>query len=111
VQQRAQVYLRPERGRLVALVSATVQFWRRYVILQRFDRRRGTWIDVRRLVLSEQPGGGGGAAPPFQRVSYVNVLTEPFRAPVPKGTLVRVVFPLSQARPCYIAGVSPTRRA
>jgi hypothetical protein len=108
VWQRASVYLRAERGRFVAAVWATVQFWRRYVVLQRFDRRRGVWVNVQRIVLTEQVRGG--PAPPFQRVATVSTRTEPFRPKVPRGTQIRVVFPLSQAKPCYIAGVSEVRR-
>jgi hypothetical protein len=111
VQHRAWVALRPLSGRrFEALASATVSLWRRYVLLQRFDRRRGVWVNVRRLVLTEQPGGGGGPAPPYQTVVRITVLSEPFRPQVPRGSSIRVVMPLSQAKPCYIAGVSETRR-
>ncbi len=109
VQQRAGVYLRILRGgRYQASVSATLGFWRRYVLLQRFDRARGVWITLRRLVLTEQ-GGGSGPAPPFQTVTWVSTWTDPFRPAVPKGTSIRAVFPLSQARPCYLAGYSQIR--
>jgi hypothetical protein len=36
--------------------------------------------------------------------------TLPFRPRVPKGTLIRAVLPLSQARPCYLAGYGPLMR-
>jgi hypothetical protein len=29
-----------------------------------------------------------------------------FRASIPRRTLIRAVFPRSQARPCYLAGYS-----
>lgn len=110
VQQRAGVYLRARgSGRFQVTVAGTVSLWRRYVLLQRFDRRRDVWVNVRRIVLTES-GGGGGPAPPFQTVSRITVLSEPFRPPVGRGSSIRVVMPLSQAKPCYIAGVSETRR-
>lgn len=108
VQQRAAVGLRPlTGGRFQVSVTAVRQFWRRQVLLQRFERARGIWITVRTLVLTEQLGGG--PAPPFQRVSTVTVRTEPFRPAVRKGTTIRAVFPLAQARPCYLAGFSQIR--
>jgi hypothetical protein len=110
VQQRPFVRLRPlRRGRFEVGVSGTVPFWRKYVVLERFDRRRGVWVKGRRLVLTEQ-GGGGGSAPPFQSVPSVNTASEPFRPMLPKGTTFRVVLPLSQARPCYLAGYSDIRQ-
>lgn len=96
VQQRAAVYLTPQlwdRGRFKVRVWGKVSFWRRFVLLQRFERARGVWITLRRVVLTEDLGS-----------------TLPFRPRVPKGALIRAVFPLSQARPCYLAGVSPTLR-
>lgn len=96
VSQRAPVFMRPlDGGRFeVRVWGKTVSFWRRFVLLQRFERARGVWVTVRRVVLTE----GGGS-------------TKPFRPRVRKGTMIRAVFPLSQARPCYLAGVSPSWRA
>jgi hypothetical protein len=112
VQYQADVFLRyPRRGRFEAGVLGLVSLWRRQVLLQRYERARGIWITVRRLVLTEQEGGGipnPGIPDLPQPVVFA---TEPFRAGVPKGTLIRVVFPLAQARPCYLAGVSEVRRA
>jgi hypothetical protein len=89
VQQRAGVYLRPRPGgRFQVAVGGKVSFWRRYVLVQRFERRRGVWVTMRRIVLDE-----GWDTPPF-------------RPAVPKGTQIRAVLPLSQARPCYLAGYS-----
>jgi hypothetical protein len=111
VQQRAYVVLRAVRGgRFQAGVSGTLPFWRRQVVLQRYEPRRGIWVSVRRLVLTEQRGGAPGSAPPFQGVSTVFVETEPFRPAVPRRTMLRAVFPLAQARPCYLAGVSKSLR-
>jgi len=95
VQQRAGVSLRPLGARRFEVrVGGKVSCWRRFVLLQRFERARGAWITMRRLVLTEGHG-----------------TTRPFRPRVRKGTLIRAVFPLSQARPCYLAGVSPEVRA
>jgi hypothetical protein len=95
VRQRARVNLWPrDGGRFEVSVGGKVSFWRRFVLLQRFDRARGVWITLRRVVLTEEFGG-----------------SLPFRPRVPKGTMIRAVLPLSQARPCYLAGVSPTLRA
>lgn len=60
-------------------------FWGRRVTVQRFDRGRG-WRPVKRVVLRTD-----GAE---------------FRLALPKGTLIRAVFPLAEARPCYLDGVS-----
>ena len=78
-------------------VRAKLQFWRRHVMVQRFQRRLGRWTDVKKVVLTES-----GAAPGS---TFVWSSGE-FRVRVPQGTLVRAVFPLSQARPCYLAGFS-----
>ena len=67
-------------------------FWRKRVLFQRFDRRLGTWATVKQVTLTESTG-------------YTK-----FKASVPKGSLVRAVLPLSQARPCYLAGYSPQVR-
>jgi hypothetical protein len=105
---QADVFLRyPRGGRTVASVSGLVSLWRRHVLLQRFEPARGVWVTVRRLILTEQ-GGGPSVYPGVHPVTYY---TEPFRPGVPRGTLIRAVMPLSQARPCYLAGVSETRRA
>ena len=76
-------------------VGARAQFWRKRVLFQRFDRRLGTWATIKSVVLTETVGGGGGIW------SSAKVT-----ASVPKGSLVRAVLPLSQARPCYAAGYS-----
>jgi hypothetical protein len=98
VQQRAAVYMQPQRGpnrgRFRVRVWGKVSFWRRYVLIQRFERRRGVWVTMRRVSLTEE----NGSATPL------------FRPAVPKGTLIRAVFPLSQARPCYLAGYGPLLR-
>ena len=94
VRQRVAVYMRPlSGGRFQVWVGGKVSFWRRFVLLQRFERRRGVWITTRRVVLTEDYGR-----------------TAPFRPRVPRGTQLRAVMPLSQARPCYLAGYGPIFR-
>jgi len=101
VRQRPEVSLRQRSARgFEVAVRAKRQFWRRPVQLQRFDRRLGRWAVVRSVVLTEQTAAGRG---------YV-VTSAEFRASLPKGTLIRTVLPLAQARPCYLAGTSNTWR-
>jgi hypothetical protein len=99
VRKRANVQLLPHASRSGFRVTITgrTQFWRKRVLFQRFDRRLGNWKLVKEVVLTETGGfpGYGGAATWAE-----------FRASLPRGTLVRAVFPRSQARPCYLAGVS-----
>ena len=99
VRQRPHVRLLPlaSRKAFTVTVIGRTSFWRKRVRLERFDPRLGTWKLVKRVVLTESggfPGSGGAAA--WAR----------FRIPLPRGTLVRALFPHSQARPCYLAGVS-----
>jgi hypothetical protein len=102
VQERAwvQISTRPRTAAgfgFEVAVRSQLQFWKRFVMVQRFERRVGKWTDVKKVVLTET-----GAAPgsPFVWSSGK------FRVKVPKGTLIRAVFPLSQAQPCYITGYS-----
>jgi hypothetical protein len=99
VQQRASVGLRPlTGGRFSASAyGKNASFWHRHVLIQRFARATGVWVTMRRLVLTET-------------VNANWVRTPSFRPVVPKGTMIRAVFPLSQARPCYLAGYSEIRR-
>jgi hypothetical protein len=101
VWQRPFVQLRKRSARGFEVgVRAKRQFWHKQVLFQRFDRRLGTWTNERSVVLTEQTASGQG---------FISTAAE-FRASVAKGSLVRAVFPLSQARPCYLAGVSNTLR-
>jgi hypothetical protein len=68
--------------------SGGAMFWRKHVLFQRLDRRLGTWATVKQVVLTDSTGAAT------------------FRASVPRGSLVRAILPLSQARPCYLAGYS-----
>jgi len=74
-------------------------FWRKSVLIQR--RQQGSWKTVRSVVLTDtysQPG------------SRFATTGATFGASYSKGTQIRAVLPLSQARPCYLAGVSKTVR-
>lgn len=100
IQQRPLILLRTRPGgRFEVVVSAKAQFWRKHVLFERFNRRLGTWTKVRSVVLTKQGTGAPGRSP-FVQTSAT------FTASVPKGVLVRAALPLSQARPCYLAGVS-----
>lgn len=96
VRQRPYVQVSHRFGRRFdVFVRALSSFWRRQVLIQRFDRRTGTWVKVKSVVLTESTGSGITA-----------VSSTSFRASIPRRTLVRAVFPRSQARPCYLAGYS-----
>jgi hypothetical protein len=100
VQARAQVQLRRRGGsssRFSVFVSGRAQFWRRQIVIERFDRRNGSWKAIKKVVLTRTASHPGSPSVS----SY-----EDFRLAVPKGTLIRAFFPLSQARPCYLAGYS-----
>lgn len=74
--------------------------WRKRVVIQR--RESGTWKSVRSVVLSDSRGGGTPNSGSWSEGT--------FTLSVPKGTLIRAVLPLSQAKPCYLAGFSRTVR-
>jgi hypothetical protein len=79
-------------------VNAQRPFWHRRVTLQRFDAKTRKWIDVRKLLLTET------GAPPG--VPWIWSGSDKVRVQVAKGTTLRAVLPLSQTRPCYLAGYS-----
>jgi hypothetical protein len=96
VRQRPYVQLSHRFGRRFdVFVRALSSFWRRQVLIQRYDRRLGTWVKVKSVVLTESTGTG---------VTVASGGT--FRASIPRRTLVRAVLPRAQARPCYLAGYS-----
>lgn len=68
--------------------------WRKRALIERFDRRLGTWRAVKSVLLAEEDVGQSARAT--------------FTVQLPKGTLVRAVFPRSQAGPCYLTGTSNT---
>jgi hypothetical protein len=96
VRQRPYVQLSHRSGRRFdVFVRALSSFWRREVLIQRYDRRLGRWTKVRSVVLTEGAASG---------ITATTAAT--FTASIPRRTLVRAVFPRSQARPCYLAGYS-----
>jgi hypothetical protein len=99
VQKRADVRLAPDPPkRYEVQVVESMSFWRKRVVIQRFDRRSGKWVLVKKLRL-EHSGAAPGSA-------YVWSVTDEFAVKVPKGTTIRAVLPLDQARPCHIGGYS-----
>jgi hypothetical protein len=85
-------------GTFFVNVNAQRPFWHRRVTLQRFDSKTRKWIDVRKLLLTET------GAPPG--VPWIWSGSDKVRVQVAKGTTMRAVLPLSQTRPCYLAGYS-----
>jgi hypothetical protein len=85
-------------GMFFVNVNSQRSFWRKSVSIQRFDRQKRVWREVRKVQLTET------GAPPG--VGWVWTGSEKVRVKVPKGTTLRAVLPLSQTRPCYLAGYS-----
>jgi hypothetical protein len=99
VQARADVRLTPlPRGRYRVVVVARWSFWRKKVVIQRFDRRSGKWVKLQTMVLEDSIAAGGSV--------FVWASTRKFTPKVPKGTTFRAVLPLDQAKPCFVAGYS-----
>ncbi len=96
VQQRpyVTVVIRPgNRGEVG--VNAIYPFWGKRVSIQVFDKQTRVWKQVQTVKLTEQGGGGG----------YIWTSGK-FRPKVPRNAQMRGVLPLSQAKPCYLAGYS-----
>jgi hypothetical protein len=70
--------------------------------IQRFDTKTRRWVTVKRVLLTETAGSGAQ--------SDIASTTDQFRVDVPKGTTLRATLPLSEARPCYLAGYSALLR-
>ncbi|OFW71177.1 MAG: hypothetical protein A2Y55_12390 [Actinobacteria bacterium RBG_16_68_12] len=85
--------------RFEVFLSGKWSFWHKRVLIQRRDG--GSWATVKSVLLTET-----GAQPGYSQAWT----SAEFKASVPKGTQVRAVLPLSQARPCYLAGVSKSVR-
>lgn len=100
IRHRPWVFFSQRRpGQFRAGVQAYRQFWHRKLAIQRFDTKTRTWRTVKRVLLTKTEGGGG-------EQSDVASTTDQFRVDVPKGTTLRATLPLSEARPCYLAGYS-----
>jgi len=98
VGQRAMIRLAPkasDRTRFVVAVVARAQFWRRTIVIERLDRRRGVWRRYRSVVLTDQHAPGEFAWTEGE-----------FTARLPRGSLLRAFLPQSQAGPCYLASYS-----
>ena len=99
VQKRVDIRLAPAPPRRFEVhVVERAQFWRKQVLIQRVDRKAGKWALVRKLRL-ENTGAAPGSV-------YVWSTTDKFAVDVPKGTTIRAVMPLTQAKPCRIGGYS-----
>lgn len=105
LQQRPYVFFAQRRpGRFRAGVQAQRQYWHRRMRIDRFDRARGAWVTVKRVLITKTEGDGGGG------MSDIASTTDVFRINVPKRTNLRAVLPTEVGRPCYIAGFSPILR-
>lgn len=102
VRQAAGVWLTKHfGGELRVSVGGRTTFWRKRVRIERFDPRLGRWQLARSMLLTRTGGAKGQGPQTGTSYSWAS-----FKPKLPKGTLVRAVFPLSQARPCYLAGTS-----
>jgi hypothetical protein len=101
IRQAANVSLTRSRSGsgFVVAVIANRSFWRKRVQIQ--QRRRGAWRTIRTVVLTDSVSSTGTVSASEAR----------FRLDVPKGTQLRALLPLAQARPCYVQSVSKTVRA
>jgi len=104
VRRYATIQIRKQSSRKIEVEAiGKSTFWRKRALVQSFDNRLGRWSTVRSVLLTESFGpprgtlGGQGARATFTLA-------------VPKGTLIRAVFPRSQAGPCYLAGTSNSLR-
>ena len=96
VRDRAFVEVRQRSDGFAVSVRAQIPFGGKRVLLQRL--MPGGWQVVGSAILRTT------GAPPGS--SYVTSTARVRGAAVARGTLVRAVFPRSQARPCYLAGYS-----
>jgi hypothetical protein len=99
VQKRVDVRLAPAPPRrFVVNVVERMQFWRKQVLIQRYHRGQRKWLLVKKLRLVNSGAAPGSA--------YVWSSTDEFAVDVAKGTTIRAVLPLAQAKPCHIGGYS-----
>lgn len=104
VKQRARPYLvnRPTSNAFYVGVSGKRSFWHKRVLIQRLDPKTRRWVDVKKVLLTDT----SAISTPVSEVST----SAEFMVKLPKGTLIRAVTPLSEAKPCYMGGVSPIAR-
>ena len=99
VQKRVDVRLEPAPPRrFVVNVVERFQFWRKQVLIQRFHRGQKKWLLVKKLRLVNTDAAPGS--------TFVWSSTDEFAVDVPRGTTIRAVLPLAQAKPCHIGGYS-----
>lgn len=99
VKQRAGVQLVARPGRTFRVsVYGIVPLDGKRVTIERFDRARRVWRKVQTVVVHSESYG--------EYAEKTGV-----RIRVPQGTSLRAVLPLAQAKPCYLAGVSPIVRS
>ncbi len=99
VQARVDVRLKPSPPkRYQVQVVARASFWRKKVVVQRYDRQRARWVAVKTLRLEHADAAGGSA--------YVWSESDEFAVAVARGTTIRATMPRDQARPCHIGGYS-----
>jgi hypothetical protein len=99
VQKRADIRLAPAPPRRFGVqVVERQSFWRKQVLIQRYHRGQRKWLLVKKLRLVNSDAAPGS--------SYVWSTTDEFAVDVAKGTTIRAVLPLAQAKPCHIGGYS-----
>lgn len=106
VQGRPSVLLRRDRTGFDVWVTAALPFYKKRALVQRLDERRGGWVTVRSVLLTEQLGNHPQFGLPLVSTGRKNL-----RLRVARGSTLRAVLPLAQARPCYLAGYSNILRA
>ena len=99
MQARVDVRLKPAPPkRYQVQVVARSSFWRKKVVVQRYDRQSSRWAIVKTLRLEHADAAGGSA--------YVWSKSDQFAVAVAKGTTIRATMPRDQAKPCHIGGYS-----
>jgi hypothetical protein len=99
------VWLRKRSGgQLEVSAGGAKSFWGKRVRIERLDGRLGRWRFVRTIRLTEDYPSMN-SPPVGTSASFAR-----FKPRLATGTLLRAVMPLSEARPCYTAGASPTVR-
>ena len=68
------------------------------MLIQRYHRDSGSWLLVKKLRLEHADAAPGSV--------FVWSETDEFAVDVAKGTTIRAVLPLDQAKPCHIGGYS-----
>jgi hypothetical protein len=93
VKQRAPVQLVPRPGRMFRVsLYGIVPLDGKRVTVERFDPAASAWRRVQTVVVRSK--------------SYGEYAEANVRITVKKGTTLRAVLPLAQAKPCYLAGFS-----